>query len=213
MFRSVRWSRSRRNRWILRGSIFLFLLSLSIFTIHRIGAACLPTAQEFAKADAVNFTTEVLNTALAEASYQDLVQLQTDTHGNVMSLTTDWPRINTLKSEISMAILQKYAGCGTRSTKLPLGSISKIPFLYGRGPSITIRALPADSVTAEVGSEFVSAGINQTLYRVVLTLQSEVRLLLPGGAVHNLTLQNKVCVSETLIVGQVPDLYPYGNLS
>ena len=53
---------------------------------------------------------------------------------------------------------------------------------------------------------FTSSGINQTLHQVMLNVQVECTLLIPGGTVDTV-VEAQVCAAETLLVGQVPDTY------
>ena len=55
-------------------------------------------------------------------------------------------------------------------------------------------------------SEFVSAGINQTVHRIYLEVSSVVNLILPifDDPVQTYT---QVLICESVIVGTVPDFY------
>ena len=78
--------------------------------------------------------------------------------------------------------------------------------LSGRGPSISFKLLPYGSVVVDVANEFTSAGINQTLHRIVLTVSAGLSIVLPLSSV-NATVQSGVVVAETIIVGGVPERY------
>ena len=53
---------------------------------------------------------------------------------------------------------------------------------------------------------FTSAGINQTLHQIMLDVEVEITLLIPGGKTET-RVDAAVCVAETLLMGQVPDTY------
>ena len=53
---------------------------------------------------------------------------------------------------------------------MPLGTITGIPMLSGVGPKITMKFTPVGAVLSDFDSEFVAAGINQTVHRVKLRL-------------------------------------------
>ena len=69
-----------------------------------------------------------------------------------------------------------------------------------------MHGLVAGTVTADLHSEFLSAGINQTLHRLVLNVDVPLSILLPGSR-GNTVAKVTVCVAETVIVGRVPDTY------
>ena len=62
------------------------------------------------------------------------------------------------------------------------------------------------TVRAEFDSQFTSAGVNQTLHRIWMEVTVPMTLLLPGGRVE-VTVETRLCVAETVIIGQVPDTY------
>ena len=53
---------------------------------------------------------------------------------------------------------------------------------------------------------FESQGINQTKYRIYITVESSIRVLRPFSS-GDLKVRNKDLVAETVIVGEVPDSY------
>jgi len=75
-----------------------------------------------------------------------------------------------------------------------------------RGPEIPIRFVPVGTAQVDIGSGLVDAGINQVLYRIVMTLSVEMTVLLPGGTRQVVCCQEFV-LEETLLSGQVPMLY------
>ena len=61
-------------------------------------------------------------------------------------------------------------------------------------------------MVASIGTEFESAGINQTRHKVVLTLRGDVRMIIPTGAA-TVEAVTEVAVAECIIVGEVPTSY------
>ena len=75
--------------------------------------------------------------------------------------------------------------------------------LWGRGPTIKVRSFTVGSVTAEFESEFSTAGVNQTLHKIWLSVCVPTTILLPGQQIE-VAVETKLCVAETVIVGKVP---------
>lgn len=201
------WKRSGHARLFLRICIFCAAVSSSFFLLNRIGNAALPAAKAYAQADAINFTTSALNEILDTLSYPPVFQIYTDENGAVTSVTTNWAEIQAMKQTVSQQLLLRFAERGTKQFSVPAGSLVGNSFLFGHGPNIKIRALPADSIQTDVHSSFDSAGINQTRYRILLTIQANMQLLLPDGSTDTITLQQEICLAETLIVGHVPSIW------
>ena len=87
-----------------------------------------------------------------------------------------------------------------------MGSLLPFEPTWARGPELHLRALALGTASAEFESEFTSAGINQTRHRLWLVLSVPVTVLLPGGG-EELTVDSRLCVAETVIVGQVPQTW------
>ena len=59
---------------------------------------------------------------------------------------------------------------------------------------------------SEIVDSLETAGINQTQHRIFIKFQVEMSAILPGYST-NVTVENQVCVAQTLIVGEVPQFY------
>lgn len=135
----------------------------------------------------------------------DLIQVR-DTGSKVYLLQANSARLNVLAADCANAALQRIADMGDQGISIPLGTISGIPLLVGKGPKVSMRFTPAGAVSSSFDSEFRSAGINQTLHRITLKLTANVRVILPGES-HTLTVTVSAPIAENIIVGDVPEAY------
>lgn len=69
-----------------------------------------------------------------------------------------------------------------------------------------MRIQPAGNVSTQYKSEFAAAGINQTRHKIVLVINTEVIIILPTASA-SVTVSTQITVSETIIVGTVPNNY------
>ena len=106
----------------------------------------------------------------------------------------------------SASACRKTSRSTSSGSRFPLGNLIGGDIFSGRGPSISFKLLPYGSVVVDVANEFTSAGINQTLHRIVLTVSAGLSIVLPLSSV-NATVQSGVVVAETIIVGGVPERY------
>ena len=171
-----------------------------------------PVVAEIAAAQAQNTMTAVVENAvtagLAErhVSYGDFVTIQRDEGGAITALTTDMAKMNLLRSELTAAILEALEGVDVSAIQVPLGSLFDLEPLWAKGPALKTRAIAVGTVRAEFDSQLTAAGVNQTLHRIWLEVDVPIKLLLPGGA-GEVTVNTRLCVAETVIVGKVPDTY------
>lgn len=216
--------RPRRPIWrrcsMLRGraSIHPVLVSLAVglllgaVVIGVLEAKLGPIVSTAAQAQIQNNVTSVLEQAISadlvqrQVSYDDLVTIQRNDSGAITALSTDVAEMNLLRTELTSCVLAALDGIDLSTVAVPLGSLFDLEVLWARGPSIQARAMSVGTVSAEFNSEFVSAGVNQTLHRIWLEIDVPMTVLLPGGPVQT-PVHMQLLVAETVIVGQVPDTY------
>ena len=131
--------------------------------------------------------------------YQSFVSLQQNQSGETTALITDTVLINRLQGELLEKILQTLQQYRELKLELPLGSLTGIQFLAGRGR-------PVGLVKTKIINQFDEAGINQTRHRIQLQVTVDMLSLLPGYRISS-QAQCNVILAETIIVGLVPDAY------
>jgi sporulation protein YunB len=86
---------------------------------------------------------------------------------------------------------------------VPLGTLTGITYLSGRGPEVKIKLHQIGAVDAQIVSKFESAGINQTKHSLKIEVKVELSAILPGHST-DVTVEDEYLVGETVIVGQIP---------
>lgn len=137
--------------------------------------------------------------------YSDFVTITRNETGEITALSADMARLNLLRAELSAHLLERLEDSQLELT-VPVGSLLPLEPTWARGPELHLRALALGTASAEFESEFTSAGINQTRHRLWLELSVPVTVLLPGGG-EELTVDSRLCVAETVIVGRVPQTW------
>lgn len=209
------WRTAKTGRIQSLPSAFLtlgvaFLIATSAIAL--LEAKLRPVVAEVAAAQTQNTMTAVVEHAVTaslaerQVSYSDFVTIQREEKGSITALTTDMARMNLLRAEFTTAILEALEGVDISDIQIPLGSLFNLEPLWAKGPSIKVRAMTVGTVQTEFDSQLTSAGVNQTLHRIWLEINVPMTLLLPGGEVET-ALHTRLCVAETVIVGQVPDTY------
>ena len=202
---------SRKKRF-LRTVLFLIvllivLLSLSVALLSvnmRPAMAALAIARiRSVAARAMN--DSILESMGDETNYARLIQVH-ESSERVYMLQANTHKMNILAADCAEAAQERIAQMGDQGISIPIGTITGISFLAGKGPSLKVTFSPAGSVQSEFNSEFVSSGINQTLYRVNLLLTASVRLVMPGVS-ETIFVRAEAAIAESIIVGDVPEVY------
>ena len=109
-------------------------------------------------------------------------------------------------------VLEALDGVDVSQIQIPLGSLVDLDLLWGLGPTMKVHAMTVGTVEGEFQShsralrQFSSAGVNQTLHKIDLELAVPLTLMLPGGAVETVC-ETQIPIAETVIVGQVPQIF------
>lgn len=191
-------------------AIFSFVLALSLFLLyHQIGKNIDEICEYKCKATANRIITDVISQNL-EGSEEQYIKIIRD-GSKIQSIETNSAAVNKTQNEIKEAINNNLSSIMDNKIKLPLGTVSGINFLSGRGPDLSLELYQLGSVDTELKSEFKSAGINQTKYKIYLTVKLELSAVMPGYSI-DIKINNDYLMSETVIVGDMPNMYLGTNL-
>lgn len=212
----MRW-RGFRQRRLWRKGDGLFLgglagVAAAIFVIHFMNVQLRPVMAELASAQVRNTVTMVINRVVSEEvteghiTYDNIIKLETNEAGAVTVLKSDMSAANLLRSDILTALVDEVDQVNKLPLSIPLGSLSGIDLLSGRGFDIPVKVLTTGTAAAEFENVFSDAGINQTRHQIMLNISVPVSILMPGYSTQT-AVKAQVCVAETVIVGQVPGTY------
>lgn len=199
----------RRPRKLVITILVVSVILLFIILIHNM---LRPVLQAKLAYQARVYTTMVVNQTVTEQldamdiSYQKIVRVTHSGSGAITSLQADSVLINKIKSAITQKATENLVGLQHEELKIPLGLLTGVKLLAGKGPNITFHLYPQSVVETYLYHEFTDAGVNQTLHRVYMTLDVDILAIMPGFSVET-TVQTNVDLGETVIVGEVPSVY------
>lgn len=166
---------------------------------------------ELAASDARDLVITAVNTIVKDIMQDDrfsedgLVLLEKDAAGNVTAITTNVAAVNTLAAEVlerAVSLTQE----NVITVGVPLGNLTGSTLLLNKGPNIEVNVIMLSSSMGGFRSELTGAGINQTRHQILLDLDMEITLLMPWRTIDT-SVTTEVLVSETVIVGEVPESY------
>jgi len=196
-------------RKILRAAVICILMLSALFLLleKNLEAVILDMAHARAEAMAVEYLHQALQDVMGrDVVYGDMMQVQLDESGRVTMLQANALRMNELATATALRAQEKLESAEAQSVSIPLGAALGIPFLSALGPGVKVKIVPVSAVTANFSTEFESAGINQSRHKIFLSLQANVRLVIPTGG-RQVTLNSQVLIAESIIVGDVPQSY------
>ncbi|MGN0783204.1 MAG: sporulation protein YunB [Christensenellales bacterium] len=195
------------KKGIILAVIFLVIVVVCIYTLNSVS----PTIVAFSEAKIKSLTTAAVNSAIFEVmlepiSYGDLVSIEKNSDGEITLIAANSMIINKLARDMAQSTETYIEKMGEQDVKIPIGTLSGSPLLAGKGLKVTIRVLPLGSVKCQFVSEFETAGINQTRHKIYLDVVATISIVLPTSQ-SIVKTNTPVLVSESIIVGKVPDTY------
>ena len=199
--------KSKRTKALL---LLLLIAGGVMGVFFYINASLRPVLDGLADAKVQAAAAKAMNDAILEImmdgeGYEGVIRIHASDSG-VYLLQADSAMLNILAAACAEAAQKRIAQLGEQGVTVPLGTLSGIPLMAGRGPLLRFRFTPAGAVKSSFESEFRSAGINQTLHRINLRLTATVRVILPGES-HTLVMEAEAPIAENIIVGEVPGAY------
>ncbi len=192
---------------ILGGLIILLGYMIYFWSFH-----ISPNLEEIGTIKAKALVSRIVNETIREkfgdeASVRNLLLTETDGEGNIEMVQSNTAAINHLISELSVELQNRYRSSEIESkSTVPLGSLFGSQILSQSGPDIEITIIPAAVSKIDFITEFETAGINQTKYKVYVVLNTEVRVLAPFS-MKQVEVSSTVLVAEAVILGKVPQSY------
>ena len=160
---------------------------------------------------ATSINLAVTNSLNGKLNYSDLVSVEKDVNGNIVLMNINSFKVNTISREIENLTFNTLSQKVKTGVKIPILAFIGLDFLSGYGKQIDFKVLSVSSVVCKFESEFTSVGINQTLHSIYITVQTNNTIFLPLQNKSNIC-KSKVLISETVLVGKVPDVYLNGKL-
>lgn len=158
--------------------------------------------------------SEMINTAVSEElsrediSYTKLVELNTNSDGEIIAAQSNVVNINKLKTGITQRLEAELREMGSSDIGIPVGTLSGISLLHGRGFEVGMAIKPIGYPKTTIISEFTEAGINQTRHRIIIEITVDADAVIPGFS-SEISVSTSIIAAETIIVGRVPDAFTH----
>jgi len=141
-----------------------------------------------------------------ELKYEDLFTIEFDNNNKVSMIKANSPAINVLARNMASVTQNNLKSIGVQELGIPLGTFTGINLLTGHGPDITIKIMPVGNVLCDFKSQFIQAGINQTVHKIYIDVFIDISIILPIDDV-NVSVNTEILVCENLIIGEIPDVF------
>ena len=209
---------NRRRKFIAKLTTAIVLtvvlaIALSLWIYWR---SMTPAILDIAQTRLISETTMAVNeavcVALAESNnFNDFVTITRNDSNEIVMISANSALVNLLARNTAIMSQSKINAIKNFEVDIPLGTLSGIPLLSEKGPKVSVAVTPIGAVNCTFTSTFETAGINQTLHRIYIHVDSKVDLIMPTSHLEVVT-STPVLISESLIIGTVPEMFLQGGL-
>lgn len=189
----------------------LALLLIVAFICTKITANFKAVAHQFCKYDVNNALNaelyrQILDFAIENRTIQNSICNFGMQNGAIKSISVNSYAVSVMSAEICSILIESIREFGNSDFGIPLGSVTGFITLSGKGPKIKIKTVPLGNIACDTESQFISAGINQTHFKLVLKITCAYEASAPFASESGqLSFSYTLC--EAIIVGDVPQLY------
>ena len=188
--------------------VIIVVIGCAIFVVN-------PIIVDTVEIKAKSLATKAMNSAISDTigvsfNYDDIVKISYDNYGNVSLIQANSSGINQFTKNLAINTEKLIEEMGRNKVYVPLGTFTGIPILVGRGPKISLKMLPIGAVTCRFQSKFESAGINQTIHKIYVNIDTNISVVLPLSS-SKINVVQQVLICEAIVVGQVPEVYLYSD--
>ena len=210
----MRYFRKKQKSLSVRLKIILIFIILLI-GVSYLDSSLRPILTSAARLQGINkLQSSLYNSIRKELENLEetkFIKISKTESGGITSVETDMIVLNNLVSELSSKGIESLKNLDNTYISIPSGILSGISFLSGVGFPLKFRILTGNHLKANVSSDFSSAGINQTIHRIVLNFSASLTVFLHGKTITE-EVPIDIILAETIIVGETPESFSDINL-
>lgn len=199
-----------RNRRPKRLIFFTVIFAASLIISAVVEKRAIPLLEYYAKAQGASAASEIINETVAKTVGSEdgeaVVSCEKDGDGKIKTINIDAEKLNVLKAKLTANTVKSLRKIENSDIEIPVGTLTGTGLFFGRGPRLRLKLIPEGEVRGDIETDFVSSGVNQTLHRIYWRLDTEFFVILPDKTV-NFEVNEKFLLSETVIIGDIPQVY------
>lgn len=205
-----------RKRGIKRFLSFLLftIIVSSVFCYYRfvVTENVLIVCEDYSLAFSTESVNEAVMLSLEESiDYSDLMQVDKNSDGDISCVTANAYKINLINKKIEKEATRILSEKLNDGIPVPLLAFTGIGVISGYGRTIDFKTIAVSDVHCTFSGKFESAGINQTIHRIFIDVNTTVNIDVPFNK-RTKSFTNSVLVSEAVLIGKVPEIYLNGKI-
>lgn len=228
----------RKHLLLITTILFLIIIILSLWIIDR---GIRPALMDIAELKTIEFATRTINEAVKSTenmSFEDLIDIQFDSNGNVATLGWNYDAVNKalrnateraeyylygLNQEQSLEIddpdvnplqfsdsVRDLPAKDPTIVEIPLGQATGNTILANLGPKIPVHFEIIGSIQTDVLHEVKEFGVNAALFEIYIPVTVNIQIVIPFSTMTR-EVSTRVFIDSRVIMGDVPEFYNAGS--
>lgn len=169
-----------------------------------------PVVYTYCDALIASLGEECVNSAAADVvslyQYSDFVDVMRGSDGSIEVINTSTSKVNGFVRSLALRCETALDALGVQRIDIPIGAFSGSVLLSNSGPKIGVDITFFSSVKCDFVTRFENVGVNQTRHSIFAKIDVCLNTVLPISE-HELYLSNNILVAESVIVGEIPNVY------
>lgn len=205
--------KKKKSKFIRRlKKCFLILLALLIAVVIFFEYQAVPFQRKYINTQAKIISNDAITKAVNEViqkynySYSDITEINYDSNGRVVSISTNPKTINELKVAMNKAVQKEIETVTDADVSLNIGAFTELSLLSSWGPKVTFDFTFIGSFNSEIVSTFESTGINQTIHHIKFVVNANIITLSPDYS-DGINYTTDFEIAQSVIVGELPNTY------
>lgn len=203
--------KKKKNIFYRVAIILLALLLMVVFILRFLNSKLDVIVADMVEEGVKNTITKMINEAVTqsmrEGDYKDILSITYTSDGKVQGMVADSIKINLLCADVGARISEKLDAMERFYVEVDVGDVLDDIIIFGGFPySFSADVVPVGGIETGIESEFLSAGINQTNYRLKMRVKVGVTAIMLITT-STIDISTTVSIAEMLIVGDVPTVY------
>ena len=198
--------------------IFVITFILTYLLIKFFSYKSEPILLDYASIKATNIVTSIINDSiknnLYNSKYDNIIQIEKNTEGNIVNLNFDNNQINKLLTVLTNDILKDLTKIEKSDNHMKTSRIYYVPFgiIYDSnilsyiGPKIPFFINYIGSLNDEAKIITNDYGINSSIIQVVISIQLQIQVIMPFKS-NIINISKDVIIDSKIIQGQTPNYY------
>lgn len=203
--------KKKKNIFYRVAIILLAILLMVVFVFRFLNSKLDVIVADMVEEGVKNTITKMINEAVTqsmrEGDYKDILSITYTSDGKVQGMVADSIKINLLCADVGARISEKLDALDRFYVEVDVGDVLDDIIIFGGFPySFSADVVPVGGIETGIESEFLSAGINQTNYRLKMRVKVGVTAIMLITT-STIDISTTVSIAEMLIVGDVPTVY------